>query len=100
MLFQEPSDGELCFTTVTGQEHNFEKYDNTAVDTQNTPYDYGSVMHYGSNYFSKNGSPTIEPLQAGARIGQRETLSAIDIEEVRLFYGCNGTGSTLPITSE
>ncbi|CAF2609562.1 unnamed protein product [Rotaria sp. Silwood2] len=56
-------------------------------------------MHYGSTTFSKNGLNTIEPLQPGAVIGQRKTLSAIDIQEVRLFYGCDATGATLPSTS-
>ena len=86
--------------TIKGMQHNFEKYNNTAVDTQNTLYDYGSLMHYDSTDFSTNGLPTIEPLQAGATIGQRETMSTIDIEEVRLFYGCNGTGPILTVPSE
>lgn len=70
------------------------------TDTQNAPYDYGSVMHYGSLYFSKNNLPTIEPLQSGAVIGQRENLSAIDIEEVRFAYNCYGTGTTTPVLSK
>ena len=80
-------------------EHNFDKYNNSAVDTQNTPYDYGSVMHYGLKYFSKNDLPTIEPLQSGVTIGQREAPSAIDIEEVQLFYGCI-VSSTAPVAGE
>ena len=78
---------------------NFDKYDNTIVDTQNTPYDYASVMHYESNAFSSNGLPTIEPLQAGATIGQRVNMSTIDIQEVRLFYNCSATGVTFPSTT-
>lgn len=70
------------------------------VDTQSIPYDYSSLMHYGSTDFSVNGFPTIVPLQSGAVIGQRETMSEIDIQEVRLAYGCNGTGPTFPVTSE
>ena len=77
-------------------EHNFEKYNSTSVDTQNTPYDYGSVMHYGPNGFSTNGQPTIVPKQSGVTIGQRDNMSAIDIQEVRLFYNCSSTGSTFP----
>ena len=70
------------------KESNFEKYSNTAVDTQNFPYDYSSIMHYGRTAFSKNNQPTIEPLRSGVTIGQRTSLSSIDIQEVRKFYKC------------
>lgn len=45
-------------------------------------------MHYPKDGFSKNGQPTIEPLQGGVTIGQRTSLSAIDIQEIRKFYKC------------
>ena len=77
-------------------ERNFEKYNNTVVDTQNTPYDYESVMHYSKNGFSANNLSTIEPLQPNVSIGQRENMSAIDIQEVRLFYNCSADGITFP----
>ena len=41
--------------------------------------------------FSKNGQPTIEPLQSGVTIGQRNSLSSIDIQEVRTFYKCKSS---------
>jgi hypothetical protein len=59
----------------------------TAVDLK-TSYDYSSIMHFGGNYFSSNGKPTIVPKQSNAPIGSRTKLSPIDISEVRLFYGC------------
>jgi hypothetical protein len=86
----------------SGMEHNFNKYDNTFVDTKNTPYDYASVMHYGSDAFSLNGSPTIEPIEPGVQIGQRVWMSPIDMEEVRLFYNCSSSGiisPTIPTTT-
>ena len=79
-----------------GYGSNFDKYNNTVVDTLNTPYDYTSVMHYEPGAFSSNGLPTIEPLQAGAKIGQRRNMSTIDIEEVRILYNCSASGQTLP----
>ena len=85
---------------MIGRASQFQKYDTTYVDTQKTPYDYGSLMHYGSTDFSGNGLPTIEPFQPGAVIGQRDTLSAIDIEEIRLAYGCNEIITTTRATSK
>ena len=80
----------------SGMAHNFDKYDNTVVNTQNTPYDYASVMHYESDAFSINGLPTIEPLQSGVTVGQRDNMSSIDIQEVRMFYNCSVGGVTFP----
>lgn len=77
-------------------ERNFEKYDNSYVNTLNTSYDYGSVMHYEREAFSTNGLPTIEPLRSNITIGQRVSMSPIDIQEVRLFYNCSRVGVTFP----
>jgi Astacin (Peptidase family M12A)/Alpha-L-arabinofuranosidase B (ABFB) domain len=57
-------------------------------------YDYGSIMHYASGVYSKNGQPAIVPLQAGVRIGQLDGLSAGDIAAVKQMY--NGVGVTDP----
>lgn len=67
-----------------GQEDNFEQHINDGDDVG--AYDYGSIMHYGADFFSANGLPTIEPLQAGVVIGQRDGLSAGDIAAVRFLY--------------
>lgn len=76
----------------------FSKYDTISSDTQGSPYDYSSVMHYQRGAFSVNGSPTIEPLQPNIKIGQRYFLSSSDIATIRKFYGCSGVGPTLPPT--
>lgn len=78
---------------------NFDKYTDADVDTLNTPYDYKSVMHYGTNYFSINGSDTLIPLDPTAVIGQRDNLSSIDIEEIQIFYGCIPPITTTTITT-
>lgn len=60
-----------------------------------TPYDYGSLMHYGAYDFAINTSiPTIIPRDPNAVIGKKLTLSEIDIERVQIFYGCRATVSS------
>ena len=50
-------------------------------------YDYSSIMHYGSHFFSRNGQATITALQnTGVTIGQREFISEGDEGSVRELY--------------
>jgi len=59
------------------------------IDLLGTAYDYDSAMHYGAYAFAVDTSiPTIIPHDPEAVIGQRNTLSALDIERVQIFYGC------------
>lgn len=51
----------LFLFSSLGKESNFEKAQSETVDNQGIGYDYGSVMHYSSDAFSRNGQPTIEP---------------------------------------
>jgi astacin len=67
-----------------GREHNFNQHISDGDDIG--AYDYGSIMHYGSHAFSKNGLPTIVPKQSGVTIGQRDGLSAGDIAAIHHIY--------------
>jgi len=70
-------------------QHNFNKYQwGSSVFSQNTPYDYASVMHYEMEAFSKNGKPTMVPRVAGTKIGKAQALSPTDVAEVRHLYNC------------
>jgi len=80
---------EIKFENIRkGTEGNFRK--SYSIDLQGTPYDYGSIMHYGQFYFTKNGKPTIVPRKPGVAIGNRKALSPIDIEEMKRLYSCSG----------
>ena len=88
----------VCFPASA---FNFDKYNNTQVDTQMTPYDYGSVMHYSANAFAINSSaPTIIAVfNSSANLGQRIQLSPIDILEIQRFYNCVATPTSTTSTS-
>lgn len=43
----------------SGTENNFEKASPALTTAFGVGYDYGSVMHYSANAFSRNGQPTI-----------------------------------------
>ena len=66
--------------------HNFD----TATRSANlgTAYDYGSLMHYGSNDFSTVPNVPVISTRNGASIGQRVGPSATDLIELRLLYQC------------
>ena len=76
---------------VPGKENNFQKYFPEG-GFDHGPYDYGSIMHYGTHYFTSNGQPTITvnspPAPHGTTIGQRDTLSQGDIDAMNAIYPC------------
>lgn len=85
---------------VSGRGHNFDIYGDDAGETNyrvNSPYDYGSIMHYGTHFFSTNGSQTITPKQSGVTIGQRSALSVEDISGINALY-TNGLRVKLSMT--
>ena len=65
---------------ISGMEHNFNQHISDGDDVG--AYDYGSIMHYPRDAFSRDGSDTITPLTPGVTIGQRTGLSAGDIAAV------------------
>jgi Astacin (Peptidase family M12A) len=68
---------------ISGMEHNFYQHIDDGIDLDR--YDYGSIMHYPADAFSKNGQPTIETVQ-DKPIGQRDGLSPGDIAAVKELY--------------
>ena len=107
----------ICFSfSILGAEVNFEKYDDDQITGFGEHYDYGSIMHYNKAAYSKNGKDTIVPkvrtptcldynhtshrcplllkfihlyLQdPNAEIGQRVSLSTIDLNKLKKMFNC------------
>ncbi|XP_077592860.1 bone morphogenetic protein 1-like isoform X1 [Stigmatopora nigra] len=83
-----------------GQEYNFFKMEPGEVDSLGEVYDFGSIMHYARNTFSRSVFlDTIFPRYDvnGVRpsIGQRVKLSKGDIEQTLKLYKCARCGETL-----
>ena len=66
------------------QVHNYQPKSNRRSAS---PYDFGSLMHYGSGSFSRDGQVTMETIPPGVFINQRNGYSAGDLEGIRRFYG-------------
>ncbi len=68
-----------------GYEHNFTKQCTNATDV--STYAEGSIMHYGSTAFSKNGLPTIVSKRGlTSQMGQRSGMNSTDISTVNSMY--------------
>ncbi|XP_063055069.1 low choriolytic enzyme-like [Engraulis encrasicolus] len=72
---------------LRGYYGNFQKRD---TNNLNTPYDYGSVMHYGRYFFSNRSGPTITPRRnPGFTLGLQQAMTEIDILKVNRLYECD-----------
>ncbi|XP_065321720.1 bone morphogenetic protein 1-like isoform X1 [Gordionus sp. m RMFG-2023] len=86
---------------LAGQEYNFKEKQSSEVNSLGEPYDFGSIMHYARNTFSKSTYlDTILPRFPGKdgkrpEIGQRIHLSEGDIRQANKLYSCPKCGSTL-----
>ncbi|XP_038149701.1 bone morphogenetic protein 1-like isoform X2 [Cyprinodon tularosa] len=84
----------------SGQEYNFMKMEPGEVNSLGEVYDFGSIMHYARNTFSRSVFlDTILPRYDvnGIRppIGQRTRLSKGDIAQARKLYKCAKCGDSL-----
>ncbi|WP_461043491.1 M12 family metallopeptidase [Spirosoma harenae] len=73
---------------TSGYETDFQTYEQRGMDGFDYAggLDFGSIMLYGSFDFSRNGLPTITKKDGSTFIGQRQSLSAIDIATVQSMY--------------
>ena len=58
-------------------------------------YDFDSIMHYGATGFTRNGLDSMETVPVGIPIGQRNGLSAGDIDGISRAYGFTPTATTI-----
>jgi len=80
-----------------GMSSQFDKLTYRTIDSLGTPYDYSSMMHYGSTAFSTGwGRKTIVTKDPNKQrlIGQRHGFSEIDKKQLGLMYNkiCTGGG--------
>ncbi|KAK5977218.1 Metalloendopeptidase [Trichostrongylus colubriformis] len=82
---------------IRGTDGNFERRTTQEIEDMGLPYDMGSVMHYGSNAFTKDWNEiTIRTNDPNYQrtIGQRGEPSFIDVKQVNRLY-CNGICSPI-----
>ncbi|CAJ0566178.1 unnamed protein product, partial [Mesorhabditis spiculigera] len=88
---------------ASGYAGSFDKRSPALSQSLGIPYDYGSVMHYAINSFSKSfGSDTITPMrsQFSYTIGNRVEPAFYDYKAVNLMYCSRSCGSALPCQNE
>ncbi|XP_031143790.1 astacin-like metalloendopeptidase isoform X4 [Sander lucioperca] len=76
----------LPYNIMEGMKKNFEVRRGKTFDLG---YDVGSIMHYGSRFFSANGHATILPKSGVKDMGQRVKLTNTDIMKIQLLYSCD-----------
>jgi len=77
---------------------NFQKYTNAVIKEWGIPYDYASIMHYGSTAFSYNGQATIVAKQKKYQdvMGNREGFSFRDVKLLNTMYQCSAKCTNKP----
>ncbi len=73
-------------------------FNQTTSSVSSGYYDFDSIMHYGASGFARNFENTIETVPVGIPIGQRNGLSAGDIDGVNRLYGFIPTMTTVTTT--
>jgi len=77
---------DIIWDNIADDKRNqYEKYVSMTGDL---PYDYESIMHYGFNFFAKDiKQPAILPKKK-AKIGNRDVMSAGDVQKLKHLYSC------------
>ena len=81
----------LSSVSLTGHQQNFRAASSRSFTTQGVPYDIASIMHYDAYAFSRNGRPTIVPVDSSiplSSLGQDNGFSQRDLQHIKALY-CN-----------
>ena len=69
------------------KKDDFMKYPRATINSMGSPYDYGSIMHFGKHEGAKSSwQITIKPRKPGVSIGQRSTISTQDAIQINKMY--------------
>lgn len=86
---------------LDGRENNFDKATGDA-NSDLSGYDFGSIMHYPLDGFTRNGQNTIQPLvpiPAGVTPGQRISPSNGDVNALNIQYGVRVSATSVQVPS-
>ena len=74
---------------ISGYETNFRKLPSELIDSHGVGYDFNSIMHYDSNFFSRHPSAdTLRAKDPSIPVGMARVLSQFDIEQTNRLYKC------------
>ena len=74
---------------LPGYEFNFDKKDESEIDSQGVGYDYNSIMHYDRDSFARFiGFDTMRARDPTIPIGMARELSELDILQTNRLYNC------------
>ena len=80
----------ILANVLPGYEFNFDKKEESQIDSQGVGYDYNSIMHYDRNSFARFTSfDTMRARDPTIPIGQARELSELDILQTNRLYSCS-----------
>ncbi|XP_055298047.1 zinc metalloproteinase nas-4-like [Sitodiplosis mosellana] len=86
---------KILWENISKEMHNqFQKYGDDVISHMGGKYDYASIMHYGSDAFSKNGKMTIKAKDPSKQklIGNRKGMTKEDMKKLNHMYKCHKFG--------